>query len=136
MEERRAGGDAARLPRLAKEIVARRPDAIACTGGTEAGALQAATREIPIVFMQVAVDPVAAGLVESISRPGGNVTGFLQAPQLLSGKRLDILAETSRTATSPPRLRGESGKRERCTIMDRWRRCSGKGWCGRFSALM
>ena len=93
MEERRAGGDAARLPRLAKEIVARRPDAIACTGGTEAGALQAATREIPIVFMQVAVDPVAAGLVESISRPGGNVTGFLQAPQLLSGKRLDILAE-------------------------------------------
>ena len=93
VDERRAGGDAARLPRLAEEIVARRPNAIACTGGTEAGALQAATREIPIVFMQVAVDPVAAGLVESISRPGGNVTGFLQAPQLLSGKRLDILAE-------------------------------------------
>jgi putative tryptophan/tyrosine transport system substrate-binding protein len=93
VDERRAGGDASRLPRLAQEIVAGRPTVIACTGGTEAGALQAATPDIPIVFMQVAVDPVAAKLVESISRPGGNVTGFLQAPQLLSGKRLDILTE-------------------------------------------
>jgi len=93
VDERRAGGDASRLPRLAQEIVAGRPSVIACTGGTEARALQAATPDIPIVFMQVAVDPVAAKLVESISRSGGNVTGFLQAPQLLSGKRLDLLTE-------------------------------------------
>ncbi len=93
VDERQAGGDAALLPRLATEIVAQRPDVIACTGGTEAQALQSATREIPIVFFQVAVDPVSVGLVESISRPGGNVTGIMQAPQLLSSKRLSILTE-------------------------------------------
>jgi putative ABC transport system substrate-binding protein len=91
IEERE--GDASNLPRLAADIVALRPDVIACTGEMEAKALQGATREIPVVFMQVLVDPVAAGLVESISRPGGNLTGVLQTPQLLSGKRLDILAE-------------------------------------------
>jgi putative tryptophan/tyrosine transport system substrate-binding protein len=91
IEERE--GDASNLPRLAAEIVALRPDVIACTGGTEAKALQGATREIPVVFTGVTVDPVSAGLVESISRPGGNLTGFLQTPQLLSGKRLQILAE-------------------------------------------
>jgi putative ABC transport system substrate-binding protein len=93
IEEREADGDASNLPRLAAEIVALRPDVIACTGGTEAKALQGATREIPVVFMQVPVDPVSAGLVESINRPGGNLTGLLQTPELLSGKRLDILGE-------------------------------------------
>jgi len=93
IDERQASGDALLLPRLAADIVAQRPHVIACTGGTEAKALQEATRDIPIVFMQVAADPVATGLVESISRPGGNVTGFLQSPQNLSGKRLDILTE-------------------------------------------
>jgi len=93
VDERQAGGDASLLPHLATEIVAQRPNVIACTGGTEAKALQSATREIPIVFLQVAVDPVAVGLVESISRPGGNVTGIMQAPQLLSSKRLSIVTE-------------------------------------------
>jgi putative tryptophan/tyrosine transport system substrate-binding protein len=93
IEEREAEGDASNLPRLAADLVALRPDVIACTGGTEAKALQGATREIPVVFMEVTVDPVSAGLVENISRPGGNLTGFLQTPQLLSRKRLDILAE-------------------------------------------
>jgi putative ABC transport system substrate-binding protein len=93
MDERYAAGDASRLGALAAELVALRPNAIGCTGVTEATALQAATAETPIVFMQVAVDPVAAGLVDDIARPGRNVTGCLQAPQLLSGKRLDILSE-------------------------------------------
>src|SRR5215217_1779053 len=93
VDERQAGGDASLLPHLSTEIVAQRPKVIACTGGTEAKALQSATREIPIVFLQVAVDPVAVGLVESISRPGGNVTGIMQAPQLLSSKRLSIVTE-------------------------------------------
>jgi putative ABC transport system substrate-binding protein len=91
IEERQAEGHASNLPRLAGDLVALRPDVIACTGGTEAKALQGATHEIPVVFMEVTVDPVSAGLVESISRPGGNLTGFLQTPQLLAGKRLDIL---------------------------------------------
>jgi putative tryptophan/tyrosine transport system substrate-binding protein len=93
IEERDAEGDASQLPRLAADLVALRPHVIACTGEPEAKALQGATREIPVVFMGAIVDPVSAGLVESISRPGGNLTGFLQTPQLLSGQRLDILGE-------------------------------------------
>jgi putative tryptophan/tyrosine transport system substrate-binding protein len=93
IEERHAQGDASRLPRLAAELVATHPDVLGCTGVTEAKALQAETAQIPIVFFQIAVDPVAAGLVENITRPGGNITGFLQAPQLLSGKRFEIITE-------------------------------------------
>jgi putative tryptophan/tyrosine transport system substrate-binding protein len=94
-EERVADGDATRLPRLAAELVATHPQVIACTGGTEAAALRSATATIPIVFMQISSDPVASGLVQSIARPGGNVTGVLQAAQLLSGKRLDLMTELS-----------------------------------------
>jgi putative tryptophan/tyrosine transport system substrate-binding protein len=92
-EERHANGDVSALPRLAAELVGLRPDVIGATGTTEAQALQQATRDIPIVFMQVAVDPVRLGLVQSIARPGGNVTGFLQTPELLWGKRIDLVAE-------------------------------------------
>ena len=92
IEERFANGDFSNLPRLASELVALRPDLIACTGAQETKALQAATREIPIVFMQVG-DPVHLGLVESIARPGRNITGFTQGPQILWGKRLDLLTE-------------------------------------------
>ena len=93
IEERHANGDTASLSRLAAELVTQRPDVIGATGVTEAKALQGATRDIPIVFMQVAGDPVAAGLVQSITRPGGNLTGFLQSPEMLWGKRLDLLKE-------------------------------------------
>jgi putative tryptophan/tyrosine transport system substrate-binding protein len=102
IEERFASGDTASLPRLAAELVALRPDVIGATGGTEAKALQEATRDIPVVFMQMAWDPVAAGLVQSIARPGGNLTGFLQSPELLWGKRLDFLREVM--GHSPRRL--------------------------------
>jgi putative ABC transport system substrate-binding protein len=85
IDERHAAGDTASLPRLAAELVAKRPAVIGATGGTEAKALQDATRDIPVVFMQMAWDPVAAGLVQSIARPGGNLTGFLQSPELLWG---------------------------------------------------
>jgi putative ABC transport system substrate-binding protein len=92
-EERWADGDFARLPRLAQELLDRRPDILVSTGTTETRALQALTRTIPIVFMQVAVDPVAAGFVKQIARPGGNITGFMQAPHLLWGKRIELLTE-------------------------------------------
>ncbi len=102
IEERHARGDTAQIARLAAELVAARPDVIAATGGTEAKALQQATRDIPVVFMQMGWDPVAAGLVQSIARPGGNLTGFLQSPELLWGKRLDFLREVM--GHSPRRL--------------------------------
>jgi len=92
IDERWADGDVSRLARLASELVQLRPDVIATTGGSETKALQAATQDIPIVFHMVA-DPIAIGLVVSISRPGGNTTGFAQGPQILWSKRLGLLTE-------------------------------------------
>jgi putative ABC transport system substrate-binding protein len=83
IEERFANGDLLTLPRLASELVALRPNVIVSTGGPETKSLQALTQDIPIVFLQVAGDPVSLGLVDSIARPGRNITGFTQGPQIL-----------------------------------------------------
>jgi putative ABC transport system substrate-binding protein len=91
-EERWADGDFSRLPRLASELVMLSPDVIVATGSSETSSLHAATRDIPVVFIQVA-DPVSLGVVASIARPGGNITGLAQGPQILWGKRLGLLTE-------------------------------------------
>jgi putative tryptophan/tyrosine transport system substrate-binding protein len=91
-EERWADGDASRIAGLASELVQLRPDVIAATGTSEAKALQSATSEIPVVFLLVG-DPITSRLVASISRPGGNITGFAQGPQILWSKRLGLLTE-------------------------------------------
>ena len=91
IEARWADGRAERLPKLAAELVALQVAAI--VGQTEATlAAKAATTSIPIVFV-IGTDPVAAGLVSSINRPGGNVTGvsFYDVP--ITGKRLALLRE-------------------------------------------
>ena len=93
IEERWANGDFASMPRLAQELLERRPDVLVSTGTTETRSLQALTRTIPIVFTQLAVDPVAAGFVKQIARPGGNITGFMQGPHFLWGKRIELLTE-------------------------------------------
>jgi ABC-type uncharacterized transport system substrate-binding protein len=92
IEVRYAEGLADRFPSLARELVALAPAVIACVGRQETVALQAATRTIPIVFMQVN-DPVEQGLVASLARPGGNVTGFTQMSAELDPKRLELLHE-------------------------------------------
>jgi putative tryptophan/tyrosine transport system substrate-binding protein len=92
IEERWADGDFSRMSQLARELVALRPDVIAATGSQETRSLQAVTRDIPIVFLQVQ-EPVALGLVASIVKPGGNITGLSQGPQIVWGKRLDLLSE-------------------------------------------
>jgi len=80
-----------RLPALAVELVALKPDIIAAGGTQAAQAAQRATKTIPIVF--VASNPVGNGLVASLGHPGGNATGLgLQSPEL-SGKRLELLRE-------------------------------------------
>lgn len=90
---RYAGGKTDRLPALARELVQLRADAIVAIGSAAIRAVRAATTTIPIVFLGN-FDPVAVGLVASLSKPGGNVTGVLIAPEgTLAAKKLELLAE-------------------------------------------
>src|SRR5713226_1073603 len=82
-----------KLPALADELVRLKVDVLLTNSTPAAQAAKNATRTIPIVFLGVA-DPVAAGLVDSLARPGGNVTGFTNIAPVLAGKRLELLKET------------------------------------------
>jgi putative tryptophan/tyrosine transport system substrate-binding protein len=92
MEYRWGAGDADRVRRYAAELVALAPDVIVTSGGSTVPPLLQATRTVPIVFVNVA-DPVGGGLVDSLSRPGGNATGFVQFEYGLSGKWLELLKQ-------------------------------------------
>jgi putative tryptophan/tyrosine transport system substrate-binding protein len=88
-----------RLPGLARELMQRSPDVIVAVGTSTALAFKDATTTIPIVFL-TNVDPVEAGLVSNLARPGGNVTGVLIAPEgTLAAKKLEILKELVPPAT-------------------------------------
>jgi putative ABC transport system substrate-binding protein len=93
IEERWAGGNSASLPRLAGELIAWKPNILVTTGGTETKALQDLTQTIPIIFMQLGADPVSFGFVKRIAQPGGNITGFMQGPNFLWGKRIELLTD-------------------------------------------
>jgi ABC-type uncharacterized transport system substrate-binding protein len=82
-----------RLPNLAAELVRLKIDVLVAVTTNAAVAAQKATGRIPIVFMGV-TDPITAGLVESLARPGGNSTGITNVAAILTGKRLGILKET------------------------------------------
>jgi putative ABC transport system substrate-binding protein len=93
IEYRWADNQVARLPELATELVRRRPAVIITTGGPlSALAAKSATTAVPIVF-NVAEDPVSLGLVASLARPGGNVTGVTILATELTAKRLELLRE-------------------------------------------
>jgi ABC-type uncharacterized transport system substrate-binding protein len=87
-----ATNDAQRIRRDATELVALTPDAIVATANPAVAALQQATRSIPIVFVQTA-DPVGAGFVDSLARPGGNITGLTPFEFGISAKWLELLKE-------------------------------------------
>jgi ABC-type uncharacterized transport system substrate-binding protein len=90
---RSAEGHPERLPPLATELVALKPDLLVCGGPQAAVALKSATATIPIVFVAVA-DPVRLGLVQSLSHPGGNITGLATlVPEDFLQKRIEILRE-------------------------------------------
>jgi putative tryptophan/tyrosine transport system substrate-binding protein len=92
IEHRWAAGEAARMKPLAEELVRLAPEVIVSSGAPTLAALQQATHTIPLVFAQVA-DPVAAGFVDSLSRPGGNITGFSNFEYSMGGKWLGTLKE-------------------------------------------
>ena len=79
---------------LAKELVALQPDVILAHGTPITAALKRETRTIPIVFGAVA-DPVGEGFVESLNRPGGNITGFLFSEESIGGKWVELLKEVA-----------------------------------------
>jgi putative tryptophan/tyrosine transport system substrate-binding protein len=87
-----AGGNANDIRRHAGELAAAMPDVIIAFNSSAVAATRQATRTIPIVFTLVA-DPVGAGYVGSLARPGGNITGFLALEYAMSGKWLELLKE-------------------------------------------
>jgi ABC-type uncharacterized transport system substrate-binding protein len=98
IEYRWGAGDASRYPKYAAELVAMQPEVILAVGAAVITPLMVATRDIPIVFVQV-TDPVAAGYVSSLARPGGNATGFTLWEFGNSAKWLELLKEVAPNVT-------------------------------------
>lgn len=98
LDIRWAGGDAARAATLARELVGAGPDAIHGAGTPAMRALKQTTDTIPIVFAGLA-DPVGDGIVTSLARPGGNITGFSSFEPAIAGKWLQLLKQVSPTVT-------------------------------------
>jgi putative ABC transport system substrate-binding protein len=96
IEYRYGEGRSDRLPELASELVRLKVDVIVVAGGTrQTRAAKNATKTISIVMAGTGLDPVAAGLVESLARPGGNVTGITNLSRELGGKRFELLKEVA-----------------------------------------
>jgi putative ABC transport system substrate-binding protein len=92
VERRFAAGRRERLGAFASELIAFKPDLILTQGGQSAEAISKSTHDIPVVIIG-AGDPIGTGLVEGLSRPGGNVTGVTEVSTELSAKRLQLLKE-------------------------------------------
>jgi putative tryptophan/tyrosine transport system substrate-binding protein len=97
-------GDAEDARKYAAELVALNPDVVLATGISTVASLLQLTRTVPIVFPAVS-DPVAAGVVESLARPGGNATGFLAFEYSLSGKWPELLKQIAPTVRRAAILR-------------------------------
>jgi putative tryptophan/tyrosine transport system substrate-binding protein len=87
-----AGTDMAEIQRHAKEIVTSKPDIVVSSSSLTTRLLKSETQTIPILFTNI-VDPVGQGLVASLSRPGGNITGFVNLEPSVSGKYVELLKE-------------------------------------------
>jgi putative tryptophan/tyrosine transport system substrate-binding protein len=107
IDTRWAGGSATEVRKHAAELAAIAPDVILAHGDTTVGPLLQATRTVPIVF-PVAADPVGAGFVDSLARPGGNATGFVSFEYSLSGKWLELLTQIAPNVTRAAVLRDPS----------------------------
>jgi putative ABC transport system substrate-binding protein len=98
IDYRWAAGDTERAHSFANELVHLQPDVLVGTGSPQVPALAKATRTIPIVFVNIS-DPVGAGIVATLARPGGNVTGFSIQEFQIAGKRLELLKEIAPALT-------------------------------------
>jgi putative ABC transport system substrate-binding protein len=118
IDYRSAEGHAERLPPLAAELVALKPDLLVGPSPQVALALKSATAAIPIVFVAV-FDPVAIGLVQSLSRPGGNITGLATyAPGDWIAKRIEILRELIPSASNIALLVNPTNPVHRLTLAE------------------
>jgi putative tryptophan/tyrosine transport system substrate-binding protein len=104
IDYRWSNGDAERLRAHAVELVALEPDVVLATSGVSIMPLVQTNRSVPIVFAQT-IDPVGLGIVESLSRPGGNITGFTQFEYSIPAKWLESLKEIAPTTTRAAVLR-------------------------------
>jgi ABC-type uncharacterized transport system substrate-binding protein len=104
IDVRWSAGKADNIRKYATELVALAPDAILASGGSNVPPLLQLTRTVPIVFTQV-TDPVGAGFVESLARPGGNATGFTNFEYGISGKWLELLKQIAPGVTRAAVLR-------------------------------
>ena len=104
IDTRWATTNAAEIRRHAAELAALAPDVILAHGATTVGPLLQATRTVPIVF-PVVVDPVGAGFVDSLARPGGNATGFMNFEYSMGGKWLELLKQIAPGVTRVAVLR-------------------------------
>ncbi len=100
--------DLERLRQRAEELVALAPDAMIVAGGGAGEAVQRVSRTVPIVLAQ-SIDPVGAGFVASLARPGGNITGFTQFEYSLAGKWLQLLKEIAPNVTNVGVVRDTTG---------------------------
>ena len=97
-EVRFSGDDADLCRRYAEELVALAPDVVVASTSVSVAALQRVTRSVPIIFANV-IDPVGAGFVRSMARPGGNTTGFVAFEYSISGKWLELLKKLAPQTT-------------------------------------
>ncbi len=104
IDTRWAGATPAEIRKHAAELVALAPDVILAHGAPTLGPLLQATRTVPIVF-QIVGDPVAAGFVASLARPGGNATGFMDLEYGMAGKWLELLKQIASGVTRVAVLR-------------------------------
>ena len=104
IDYRFGAGDPERYRRYAMELVALAPDVILAAGPLTVMALQQASASMPVVFVNF-IDPVGAGFVESLARPGGNITGFTNFEYAFGGKWLDLLKEIAPRVTRAAVLR-------------------------------
>jgi putative ABC transport system substrate-binding protein len=126
IDTRWATTNAAEIHRHAVELAALAPDVILATGDSTMPPLLQATRTVPIVF-PVVTDPVGGGYVDSLARPGGNVTGFMGSEYSMGGKWLELLKEIAPNVTRVAVLRDSAipAQTPSSASFRLWRQCSG-----------